>query len=97
LEPFKLSDMSAAFFATGNVAISRRTLMDNATPDGPFDTEFSEYGWEVCNTRKRYKKKTRPGPGCSEVLITAMGSFHSLIGKRNRSPTAIPLLKRRRA
>eukprot|EP00976_Prorocentrum_cordatum_P104078 1193729-Prorocentrum_minimum.AAC.3 len=45
-EPFKLTDMSAAFFATGNVAISRQQLMAVGTAEGPFDTEFSEYGWE---------------------------------------------------
>jgi hypothetical protein len=46
-----LQDKSAAFFATGNVAISRRLLLKagellgNAA-EGPFDADFSEYGWE---------------------------------------------------
>jgi glycosyltransferase involved in cell wall biosynthesis len=50
-ENFKLTDKSAAFFATGNVAISRRLLLKagellgNAA-EGPFDADFSEYGWE---------------------------------------------------
>lgn len=43
--------MSAAFFATGNVAISRKRLLDASkllVPGtcGPFDSDFSEYGWE---------------------------------------------------
>lgn len=50
-EPFKFTDNSAAFFATGNVAISRRYLIEAANllgepSEGPFDSSFSEYGWE---------------------------------------------------
>lgn len=50
-EPFKLTDNSAAFFATGNVAITRRCLIEAANisgepSEGPFDSSFSEYGWE---------------------------------------------------
>lgn len=47
-----LQDNSAAFFATGNVAISRRlllkggNLLTSSGYDGPFDADFSEYGWE---------------------------------------------------
>lgn len=44
-------DNSAAFFATGNVALSRRLLLEagnllTTSGDGPFDSDFSEYGWE---------------------------------------------------
>jgi glycosyltransferase involved in cell wall biosynthesis len=50
-EKFKLTDNSAAFFATGNVALSRRLLLEagnllTTSGDGPFDSDFSEYGWE---------------------------------------------------
>ncbi|OLP15839.1 family 2 glycosyl transferase [Leptolyngbya sp. 'hensonii'] len=41
-EPFKLTDFSAAYFATGNVAIAR-TWLEQA---GLFDTRFQLYGWE---------------------------------------------------
>ncbi len=41
-EPYKLSDYSAAYFATGNVAISRRWL----EKAGGFDPSFQQYGWE---------------------------------------------------
>ena len=46
-----LQDNSAAFFATGNVALSRRLLLEagnllTSGYDGPFDADFSEYGWE---------------------------------------------------
>ena len=41
-EPYKLTDFSAAYFATGNVAIPRHWL--NAV--GGFDPQFQFYGWE---------------------------------------------------
>lgn len=40
--PYKLSDYSAAYFATGNVAIGRHWL-ERA---GGFDPSFQQYGWE---------------------------------------------------
>lgn len=39
---FKITDISRAFFATGNVSIARQHLI-NA---GLFDEDFVEYGWE---------------------------------------------------
>lgn len=39
---YKLSDYSAAYFATGNVAIARRWLEET----GGFDPSFQQYGWE---------------------------------------------------
>ncbi|CAK9880135.1 unnamed protein product [Sphagnum jensenii] len=60
-ENFKLTDKSAAFFATGNVAISRRLLLKagellgNAA-EGPFDADFSEYGWEDLELGVRLKE-----------------------------------------
>ncbi|MGA0201456.1 MAG: glycosyltransferase family 2 protein, partial [Prochlorotrichaceae cyanobacterium] len=41
-EPYKVTDFSAAYFATGNVAIAR-TWLEKV---GLFDTQFQLYGWE---------------------------------------------------
>jgi glycosyltransferase involved in cell wall biosynthesis len=51
-EPFKLTDFSAAYFATGNVAIARHWL-DQA---GWFDTRFQLYGWEDLELGVRLKQ-----------------------------------------
>jgi glycosyltransferase involved in cell wall biosynthesis len=51
-EPYKLTDYSAAYFATGNVAIARKWL-DRA---GLFDTRFQLYGWEDLELGIRLKK-----------------------------------------
>ncbi|NEO56788.1 MAG: glycosyltransferase [Okeania sp. SIO3B5] len=51
-EPYKLTDFSAAFFATGNVAIARRWLIEA----GLFDTCFEQYGWEDLELGVRLKK-----------------------------------------
>ena len=61
-EPFKVTDMSAAFFATGNVAISHQQLMAAGTEDGPFDTDFSEYGWEDLELGERLKLRGECDP-----------------------------------
>ncbi|KAL3679580.1 hypothetical protein R1sor_022536 [Riccia sorocarpa] len=60
-EKFKVTDYSAAFFATGNVAISRQRLMEagkllGPDVDGPFDDVFSEYGWEDLELGVRLKQ-----------------------------------------
>ncbi len=41
-EPYKLTDFSAAYFATGNVAIAKHWLEQA----GLFDSQFQLYGWE---------------------------------------------------
>ena len=51
-EPYKLTDYSAAFFATGNVAIPKHWL----EKAGLFDTEFQLYGWEDLELGVRLKK-----------------------------------------
>ncbi|NJN85393.1 MAG: glycosyltransferase [Leptolyngbyaceae cyanobacterium SL_7_1] len=51
-EPFKPTDFSAAYFATGNVAIARHWL-DQA---GSFDTRFQLYGWEDLELGVRLKQ-----------------------------------------
>ncbi|MEN9274103.1 MAG: glycosyltransferase, partial [Gloeomargarita sp. DG02_4_bins_56] len=51
-EPFKITDMSRAFFATGNVAIAKSWL----ELAGGFDTDFQFYGWEDLELGVRLKK-----------------------------------------
>jgi glycosyltransferase involved in cell wall biosynthesis len=51
-EPYKITDFSAAFFATGNVAIARKWLIEA----GLFDTSFQLYGWEDLELGVRLKK-----------------------------------------
>ncbi|NEP40803.1 MAG: glycosyltransferase [Okeania sp. SIO2H7] len=51
-EAYKLTDFSAAFFATGNVAIARHWLIEA----GLFDTNFRQYGWEDLELGVRLKK-----------------------------------------
>ncbi|MEP0916212.1 glycosyltransferase [Leptolyngbya sp. DQ-M1] len=50
-EPYKLTDFSAAYFATGNVAIARHWLIKA----GLFDTGFKQYGWEDLELGVRLK------------------------------------------
>ncbi len=50
-EPYKITDFSAAYFATGNVAIARHWLMEA----GLFDTQFHLYGWEDLELGVRLK------------------------------------------
>ena len=51
-EPYKITDFSAAYFATGNVAIARKWLLEA----GLFDTGFQLYGWEDLELGVRLKK-----------------------------------------
>ncbi|NJN31650.1 MAG: glycosyltransferase [Synechococcales cyanobacterium RM1_1_8] len=51
-EPYKITDFSAAFFATGNVAIARHWLLEA----GLFDTGFQLYGWEDLELGVRLKQ-----------------------------------------
>jgi glycosyltransferase involved in cell wall biosynthesis len=51
-EPYKITDFSAAYFATGNVAIARKWLEEV----GLFDTRFQLYGWEDLELGIRLKK-----------------------------------------
>ena len=51
-EPYKLTDFSAAYFATGNVAIARKWL----EKAGFFDTRFQLYGWEDLELGVRLKQ-----------------------------------------
>ncbi|GAC1463014.1 MAG: glycosyltransferase family 2 protein [Chamaesiphon sp.] len=51
-EPYKLTDFSQAYFATGNVAIARKWL----EMAGLFDTRFQLYGWEDLELGVRLKQ-----------------------------------------
>ena len=51
-EDSKITDISFAYFATGNVAISRDLLLDV----GLFDKSFSLYGWEDLELGERLKQ-----------------------------------------
>ena len=51
-ENYKLTDFSFAYFATGNVAISKELLLNV----GLFDASFSLYGWEDLELGERLKK-----------------------------------------
>ncbi len=51
-EPYKITDFSAAYFATGNVAIARHWLIEA----GLFDPRFQLYGWEDLELGVRLKK-----------------------------------------
>lgn len=50
-EPYKITDYSAAYFATGNVMIAKHWLEQA----GLFDTQFSLYGWEDLELGVRLK------------------------------------------
>jgi len=50
-EPLKITDISQAFFATGNVAIAKHWLIEA----GKFDTSFRQYGWEDLELGVRLK------------------------------------------
>ncbi len=50
-EPFKLQDLSWAYFATGNVAIDKKVLEKS----GLFDISFRLYGWEDLELGERLR------------------------------------------
>ena len=52
IEKYKFMDTSFAYFATGNVAISKELILSV----GLFDTSFSLYGWEDLELGERLKK-----------------------------------------
>jgi glycosyltransferase involved in cell wall biosynthesis len=51
-EPYKITDFSNAYFATGNVAISKHWLIEA----GLFDLGFNLYGWEDLELGVRLKQ-----------------------------------------
>lgn len=63
-EPYKLTDFSAAYFATGNVAIARKWL----EKAGLFDTRFQLYGWEDLELGVRLKQLGLKLVKCPEAV-----------------------------
>ena len=63
-EKYKLTDVSFAYFATGNVAISKELLLNV----GLFDTSFSLYGWEDLELGERLKKIGTKLIKCPEAI-----------------------------
>ena len=63
-EPYKITDFSAAYFATGNVAIARKWLIEA----GLFDTGFKLYGWEDLELGVRLKKNNLKLIKCPEAV-----------------------------
>ena len=63
-EPFKVTDYSRAFFATGNVAIAKRWLLEA----GLFDPQFTQYGWEDLELGVRLKNAGLSLIKCPEAV-----------------------------
>jgi glycosyltransferase involved in cell wall biosynthesis len=63
-EPFKVTDYSRAFFATGNVAIAKRWLLEA----GLFDAQFTQYGWEDLELGVRLKNNGLSLIKCPEAV-----------------------------
>jgi len=63
-ENYKLTDFSFAYFATGNVAISKELLFKV----GLFDTTFSLYGWEDLELGERLLKFGTKLVKCPEAV-----------------------------
>ena len=63
-ETYKLLDTSFAYFATGNVAISKELILSV----GLFDTSFSLYGWEDLELGERLKKVGTKLIKCPEAV-----------------------------
>ena len=63
-EPYKITDFSAAYFATGNVAIAKKWLL----AAGNFDTRFQLYGWEDLELGVRLKQLNLKLIKCPEAV-----------------------------
>lgn len=63
----KLTDMSRAFFATGNASILKQHLFDA----GLFDEDFREYGWEDLEFGLRLRKL-----GLKKIEVPEAKGFH---------------------
>ena len=63
-ESYKITDFSAAYFATGNVAITKKWLLEA----GKFDTQFQLYGWEDLELGVRLKKLNLKLIKCPEAV-----------------------------
>jgi len=63
-EPYKVTDYSRAFFATGNVAIAKKWLVEA----GLFDTQFTQWGWEDLELGVRLKNMGLSLVKCPEAV-----------------------------
>jgi len=63
-EPFKVTDYSRAFFATGNVAIAKQWLLEA----GLFDAQFTQWGWEDLELGVRLKNMGMSLVKCPEAV-----------------------------
>lgn len=63
----KITDVSRAFFATGNTSVEKRYLVEA----GMFDEDFIEYGWEDLELGHRLKKL-----GLKAVKVPEAKGFH---------------------
>ncbi len=63
-EKYKITDISFAYFATGNVAISKELILKA----GLFDTSFSLYGWEDLELGERLKNHGTRLIKCPEAI-----------------------------
>lgn len=66
-EPMKVTDISRAFFATGNASIRKAHLVEA----GLFDEAFVEYGWEDLELGKRLRKL-----GLTAVKVPEAKGYH---------------------
>lgn len=96
VEP-KITDISNAFFATGNTSVKKKYLV-NA---GLFDEGFSQYGWEDLELGLRLKKlglKVVDNPkalGYHYQKKFALEDFHSReIREENRAKGAVTFVKK---
>jgi glycosyltransferase involved in cell wall biosynthesis len=60
----KVTDFSAAFFETNNVAIAKRWLVEA----GLFDTQFTQYGWEDLELGVRLKQMGITMAKCPQAI-----------------------------
>ena len=63
-ELYKVTDYSRAFFATGNVAIAKKWLIEA----GLFDTQFTQWGWEDLELGVRLKNMGLSLVKCPEAV-----------------------------
>ncbi|MGI6567514.1 MAG: glycosyltransferase [Firmicutes bacterium] len=65
--PFKLTDISGAFFATGNASVAKEHLLEA----GLFDEAFNQYGWEDLELGHRLRKL-----GLRKVKVPEAVGYH---------------------
>lgn len=80
---YKVTDISRAFFATGNASIMRKHLLEA----GMFDEDFVEYGWEDLELGLRLR-----GLGLRAVKVPDAAGYHY---KKRLSAADVPQWKQR--